>query len=81
MLDVVRVSLGVQEDEHALLEREVRLEVYREALRSAWKSGLVTMDDPAASSNLRKLYGISNDEHLVIEAAIISELKAGARTS
>jgi hypothetical protein len=80
MLDVVRVSLGVQEDEHALLEREVRLETYREALRSAWKSGLITSDDLSTGENLRKLYGLGKEDHLVIEAAVMNEMKATGRT-
>jgi hypothetical protein len=76
MLDVVRVSLGVQEDEHVLLEREVRHETYRDALRSAWRSGLITIDDTTASENLRRLYGISKEDHIVIEAAVTTELRS-----
>ena len=75
MLEVVRRSLAVGEDDHAKLEREVQLEAYTDALRSAWKSGIISTDDIDTHENLRQLYGMGREEHLVIEAGILQELK------
>jgi tetratricopeptide (TPR) repeat protein len=75
MLDVVRRSLIIGDADHFLLERDVQLETYTEALRSAWKSGIITADDVATHENLRNLYGITMEQHLSIEPNIMRELK------
>ena len=75
MLDVVRRSLAVTDDEDAKLVREVQVEAYTEALRSAWKAGIITNDDIDTDANLRQLYGIGREEHLVIEASVLHEIK------
>jgi hypothetical protein len=75
MLEVVRLSLGISEDEHALVEREVQVETYTEALQAAWKAGVLTPEDTRTQENLRQLYGMNLEEHLVIEANILKELR------
>ena len=75
MLDTVRRSLGIEDGDHVKLEREAQLESYSEALRSAWKSGIISSDDAVTHENLRQLYAISKDEHLTIEAGVLQELK------
>jgi tetratricopeptide (TPR) repeat protein len=74
MLGVVRRSLTISDSEHALLEREVQLETYTEALRMAWKSGIITANDAKTHENLRTLYGVSMEQHLVIEAGLLREM-------
>jgi hypothetical protein len=71
MLDVVRRSLTISDSEHAVLEREVQLETYTEALRTAWKSGIIMADDAKTHENLRILFGVNLDQHLVIEAGLL----------
>ena len=75
MLEVVRRSLAVDEDDDARLSREVQLEAYTEALRSAWKAGIISGDDVDTHENLRQLYSIAKEDYLVIEAGILQELK------
>jgi hypothetical protein len=72
MLEVVRLSLGIPDTEHELVEREVQLEAYTEALQSAWKSGLVAIDDEQTNENLRQLYGVSAEDHRAIQAGLLS---------
>ena len=79
MLETVRLSLGLEETEHALVEREVQLETYTDALRSAYQSGIVTRDDASTHENLRQLYGITMEEHQVIETEVLRELKKGTK--
>lgn len=75
MLDVVRRSLNISDGVHATLEREVQIQAYTEALRSAWKAGLITDGEPKAHDNLRQVYRISTDDQLAIEAKIKREMK------
>jgi len=77
MLEVVRLSLGIEESEHALVEREVQVEAYTEALRAAWRAGVLTAEDARASENLRQLYGVSMEEHLVIETGVRKAMSGG----
>jgi hypothetical protein len=75
MLEVVRLSLGIAEGEHAIVEREVQIETYTEALLSAFRSGVLTRDDKRTQENIRQLYGVSKEDHLVIEAGIMKDLR------
>ncbi len=72
MLEVVRISLGVPDTDHELLEREVQLEAYAEALQSAWKNGLVAPDDDKTNETLRQLYGISLEDHRAIQSSLFT---------
>jgi hypothetical protein len=58
-----------------LVEREVQLETYTEALQAAWKAGVISGYDTRTHEGLRQLYGISLEEHMVIEAGIPKDLK------
>jgi hypothetical protein len=79
MLEVVRLSLGISDGEHTATEREVQLETYTEALQAAWRAGVLTPEDTRTHENLRQLYGVSLEEHLVIEAGILRELRNDGR--
>jgi hypothetical protein len=76
MLEVVRMSLGIPESEYTLVEREIQLEVYAEALLSARRAGLISINDEAALENLRDLYGITLEEHNIIESGLQRDLEA-----
>ena len=75
MLTLIRRSFNVSDEEHLGMEREVQLEAYTEALRSAWKAGIITRDDTSTHENLRILYGVKVEDHLVIEADLQRDLK------
>ena len=75
MLDVVRRSLDVKEGDHLALEREVQVEAYMEAIRSAWKAGIITPDEVGTHENLRKLYGIGLEQHLALEPLIMQGMR------
>jgi DNA-binding SARP family transcriptional activator len=72
MLEVVRLSLGIPDTEQELLEREVQLEAYAEALQSAWKNGLVAPDDESTNEKLRQLFGVSLEDHRAIQTSLLS---------
>ena len=74
MVEVVRRSLGISDGDQAAIEKEVQLEAYTEALRSAWKAGIVSSDDVATRENLRSMYSISSEDHLTVEADLRREL-------
>jgi hypothetical protein len=57
----------------------VQLETYTEALQAAWKAGVISSTDAGANENLRQLYGITLEEHLVIESGILDEIKKNGR--
>jgi hypothetical protein len=70
MLEVVRISLGIADGEHEILQREVQLESYAEALQSAWKNGLISPDDESTHEKLRQLYDVSLEDHRAIASGI-----------
>ncbi|MCK5572290.1 MAG: hypothetical protein KAJ12_05995, partial [Bacteroidetes bacterium] len=76
MLEVVRLSLGISEADHTIVDREVQIEAYTEAFQAALKAGVLTPEDNRTHENLRQLYGISLEEHLVVE----KEMRDGLRT-
>jgi hypothetical protein len=78
MLALVRRSFGLLDDDHAVLEREVQLEAYADALRSAMRAGIITTDDKSSHENFREVYGVRVEDHLAIEASLLKEFqKAG----
>jgi len=79
MLDVVRLSLGIEDAEHESAEREVQLESYEEALLAAWKSGAITKDDTSIHEHLRNLFKVSLDDHRALETKLKAKLKKEGR--
>ena len=75
MLALVRRSFGLSDDDHAVLEREVQMEAYAEALRSAMRAGIITPNDKSSRENFRELYGMRMEDHLLIEANLLREFQ------
>jgi hypothetical protein len=75
MLEVVRMSLGIKDDEHAEAEREIQRETYRDALRLAWSTGVLSSEDSKAIENLRSLFGVNADEQRALEAEVQEEAR------
>jgi hypothetical protein len=81
MLEVVRHSLGLDEADRAIIEREVQREVFTEALRSAMKNGIIVDEDPVTKENLRTMYGVTSDEYDVIESRLLREINRELRSN
>lgn len=78
----LRSTLGISDEEHAGLEKEIKLETYYEALKRAWSSGAITPESASKLAELRRTFQISPDEHDRIEAKMLWELREGQeRTS
>jgi hypothetical protein len=69
------MSLGITDDEHAEAEREIQLASYREALRLAWSSGVMSPDESQALENLRTLFAIHTDEQRAVEAEVLEAMR------
>jgi hypothetical protein len=79
MLEVVRASLGIPEEEHRKATHEVQIESYTEALRAAWGSGALSVDDVTTKEHLRKLFAITEEEHRSVETTLRAEMKHDGR--
>ncbi|MBI3111691.1 MAG: response regulator, partial [Ignavibacteriales bacterium] len=81
-LEQLRSTLGISGEEHAKLEKEVKLETYYDALKRAWSSGAITPGSASKLGELRRTFQITPDEHDKIEAQMLWELRQGQeRTS
>ncbi len=63
MLDVARASLGINENEHTILQSQVQLETYRDALEMALDASLIEIDDVDAIDGIRSKYGVDAQAH------------------
>jgi CheY-like chemotaxis protein len=66
----VRDLFAITPEEHAKVEREVKLGAYVNALQMAWKDGVVTENEQNVLQMMRQRYSISSEEHHSIEAKI-----------
>ncbi|HEX9006280.1 MAG TPA: hypothetical protein VF889_03220, partial [Bacteroidota bacterium] len=62
MIDVVKLSLGINEDDCTPLEVSVRKEAYAEALRAALRDGTIEANNERSLKRLRARYGVSAAE-------------------
>jgi tetratricopeptide (TPR) repeat protein len=70
----VRMSLGINENDHNVMERSIRVETYTEALRKMLATnGGATVGDIDATESLRKHLDISLDQHLTIMENLLGE--------
>lgn len=76
-LEQLRSTLGISGEEHARLEKEVKLETYYDALKRAWSSGSITPESASKLGELRRTFQITPDEHDTIEAKMLWELREG----
>jgi tetratricopeptide (TPR) repeat protein len=67
VLDIARESLKVSHADHASLEREIRLECYREALQHSLANGVLTLRDTQLVDALREKYGVPLEDQAAIE--------------
>ncbi len=76
-LGQLRSTLSISGEEHARLEKEVKLETYYDALKRAWSSGAITPESASKLGELRRTFQITPDEHDKIEARMLWELREG----
>jgi CheY-like chemotaxis protein len=69
-LQSVRELFGITQQEHAEIEREVKVQAYVDALQIAWKDGVVTENEQKVLEMMRHRYSISAEEHLSAELKI-----------
>jgi hypothetical protein len=74
LLQSLRKSLGISEEEHNSLEQEVRLEIYIYAIADCWKHGALTADDLDRLDTLREKFKISAEEHMRLEKQVRQEI-------
>jgi hypothetical protein len=68
------MSLGINENDHNVMERSIRVETYTEALRKMLATnGGATVGDIDATESLRKHLDISLDQHLTIMENLLGE--------
>jgi hypothetical protein len=60
---VARASLGINENEHTILQSQVQLETYRDALEMALDASLIEIDDVDAIDGIRSKYGVDAQAH------------------
>ena len=70
MLDVARVSLGINDNDHTILQRQVQMETYREALEMALEASLLEIDDVDAIDGIRSKYDVDTKAHEAIIASL-----------
>jgi len=74
LIESLRHSLQVTQDEHSSLEPAVKSESYAGALRTAWQDGTLSPEEVTHLEILRGELVISADEHLASEQKIRREL-------
>ena len=74
LLDTLRKSLGIDNDQHSSLEQEIQLEIYLEAIVEGWKDGAITPEDSEKLDVLREKFSISAEEHLRLEKQVRREI-------
>ena len=74
LLQTLRKSMGISDEEHASLEQEVRLEIYLYAIVECWKNGSLTPQDLERLDALREKFNISAEEHMRLEKQVRQEI-------
>jgi len=74
LLQTLRKSMGISDEEHESLEQEVRLEIYLYAIVDCWKNGSLTAQDLDRLDTLREKFNISAEEHMRLEKHVRQEI-------
>jgi len=73
-LKELRETFNISEEQHAEIEKSVKLAAYVKAVKEAWEEGLISPTSAATLDDLRERYDITVNEHLMIESRIMYEL-------
>ena len=82
IIENLRLSMGITDDMHAILEAEVKgeaktrpgLDAYKAALEQAWIDKVITKDERAILERLKKVLQITDDEQRQMETEIREKL-------
>lgn len=66
LLQALRKPFSITDEEHHELKRKIQLASYMSVLREAWQKGKPSEEDVENLKNLQNLYGISDDENLLL---------------
>ena len=75
LLDVKQKELNVPDGMRLALEREVKNQLYHDALREIWLLGGISAFTPSAIDQLRENFKISRIDHSTIEATLLKEVR------
>lgn len=78
-LNKVRGLFDITEEQHAQLEKEIKIDAYAEALRIVLHDGVVNENEDRILELMRKRYGITNEEHEEAQRKILA-MKRSRRT-
>jgi tellurite resistance protein len=74
LLLMLRRTLGIGDEEHKNLERELQMEVYLHALTIAWQDGGMSAKDSERLEFFRDKFHISSDEHFRLEKQVREDM-------
>jgi tetratricopeptide (TPR) repeat protein len=82
IIENLRLSMGITDDMHEILESEVKgetktrpgLDAYKAALEQAWIDKVITKDERAILERLKNVLQITDDEQRIIETEIREKL-------
>jgi CheY-like chemotaxis protein len=69
-----REELAISDEDHARLDKEIKIESYIAAIKNAWRSKKIIPTQPAAFDEFRNQYDVSVQEHTQIEGRLLVEL-------
>lgn len=75
LLMLVKVEIGLTDEDFAKIENEKKSTSYIGQLREAWKDGSITPAEAEKLEGLRKTLNISAEEHLKLEAQVRKEMQ------
>jgi hypothetical protein len=70
ILFTLRRTLGISDEEHKNLERELQVDIYLHALTVAWRGGGMSAKDSERLEYFRNKFHISSDEHFRLEKQV-----------
>ncbi|MFH0989232.1 MAG: response regulator [bacterium] len=76
LLVELRQLLHISIEEHARLEKEIKIEIYRKEIRDAWSAGSVTPQGEKRLAAFREQLNITPQEHVGMEAQYLWEVRA-----
>jgi len=74
ILALLRDRFGLSKEEHELLQQEVQIEIYLQAVADVWRDGVITPQDSERLDQLREQFSISAEEHLRLEKQVRKEI-------
>ena len=74
LLHSLKISFSLTDEEHAFAERDVRVRTYIETIRRLYQLPQQSEEDFAHLKNLRKLFGITDEEHRKLVKRVKKEL-------